>query len=138
LVSVSFQREVIDTSSIMSEIGRDGDGCCVAFTGMPRNTSGEKEVLHLEYELYESMAYREMKKIADQAMQKWPLGNCVIVHRYGRVEIGEASIFIVVSSPHRAEAYEASRFIIDTVKKTVPIWKKEVFSDGTSWISDRV
>lgn len=137
MVSVSFQKEIIDTNSIMGRIGKNGDGCSITFTGMPRNKSGEKDVLYLEYELYESMAYKELKKIADHAAEQWPLGDCVIVHRFGRVEIGEASIFVAVSSPHRAEAYEASRYIIDTIKATVPIWKKEVFSDGTSWLSDR-
>jgi molybdopterin synthase catalytic subunit len=134
---ITFQKEKIDPGEQLIHLGTPADGCVITFTGMPRNKSMDKDVLYLEYELYESMAYKEMKKIADHAQKTWPLGALVIIHRFGRVELTEASIFIAVASPHRAQAYEASRFIIDTIKSTVPIWKKEVYSDGTCWVSDR-
>ena len=138
MATIKFQKETINPAGFMQRAGTESDGCVVTFIGMPRKKSMEKEVLHLEYELYESMAYKEMKKIADTAMDTWPLGTCIIIHRFGKVELNEASVFIAVSSPHRQEAYEASRYIIDTIKETVPIWKKEVYADGTCWVSDRV
>jgi molybdopterin synthase catalytic subunit len=80
------------------------------------------------------MARKQLQKIAEEACARWPLSHCTVVHRYGSVAIGEASIVIVVSSPHRREAFQAVQFIIDTVKEKVPIWKKEFYSDGSSWI----
>jgi len=83
------------------------------------------------------MAVKELKKIAEEAVSRWSVTNCIVVHRFGTVGIGEPSILIAVSSPHRDAAFQAVRYIIDTVKKTVPIWKKEYYSDGEIWVSDR-
>jgi molybdopterin synthase catalytic subunit len=81
------------------------------------------------------MALREMERIADDAVKRWALSDCLIIHRRGRVDVGEASVFIAVSSPHRDEGFVSLRYIIDTIKKTVPIWKKEFYSDGSAWVS---
>jgi molybdopterin synthase catalytic subunit len=89
--------------------------------------------LYLEYEAYESMALDKMRQIGEQLHQEFPIHRVAIVHRLGRLEIGETSVFIAVSAPHRAAAFDACRFAIDTLKRTVPIWKKEYFEDGAVW-----
>lgn len=135
---IIFQKEKINIPDILARVGTPADGCIVNFIGMPRNSAMEKTVQYLEYEIYESMAYKEMDTILSSAMTQWPITDCIVVHRYGKVEISEPSIVTALSSPHRNDAYEASRYIIDMIKKTVPIWKKEVFIDGTHWVSDRM
>ncbi len=133
-----FQKDPINAAEFRKQTGSASDGAVVSFDGFPRGDTNGKKVLYLEYELYESMAEKEMKKIIDEAMNRWPVTDCIVVHRYGRVEIGETSILICVSAPHRGEAFDACRYIIDTVKKTVPIWKKEFYTDGSVWKSDRI
>lgn len=135
---IILQQDPIDVSALLKTAGTPEDGAILSFIGTPRRFSMDKEVEYLHYEAYESMAQKELQKIADTAMDKWPITNCIIVHRYGKVELGEASIVIAVSSGHRDEGFQSLRFIIDTIKKTVPIWKKEVYRDGSVWISDRV
>ena len=93
-------------------------------------------MLHLEYEAYVPMALKEMEKIEADAKAQWPIKKIAMVHRIGRVDIGEASIVIAVSSAHRNEAFLACRYAIDTLKKTVPIWKKEFFHDGEVWVEN--
>lgn len=132
-----FQKEAIPVSDLATTVGKDSDGAIVTFVGQARDKSRNKSVSHLEYEIYEEMASSEMTKIIDDTFEQWPVTDCVVVHRYGTVNIGEASIFIAVSSPHREDAFTACRYIIDTIKKTVPIWKKEFYDDGSQWISDR-
>lgn len=135
--SVSIQQEPIDIAAIVSTAGTPDDGAVVCFIGRARKKSAtRREVSHLEYEVYGGMAYRELARIADDAVTRWSLSTCIVVHRYGTVQIGEASVILVVSSPHRDDSYQASRYIIDTIKKTVPIWKKEVYTDGSVWISE--
>ena len=134
---VVFQTKPIDITEGSTQTGQDKDGSVLIFVGRPRVDSNGKSITHLEYDIYEDMASSEMNKIVDEAMERWSVTDCLVVHRYGRVEISEASILICVSSPHRDEGYQASRFIIDTIKKTVPIWKKECYTDGSEWISDR-
>lgn len=135
--TIRFQTEPIDIAMGCAETGQDKDGAVVIFVGRPRNNLDGKTVTHLEYEIYEEMASKEMEKILDEVLARWPVTDCLVVHRYGRVEIGEASILICISSPHRDEGFQAVRFVIDTIKKTVPIWKKECYADGSEWISDR-
>jgi molybdopterin synthase catalytic subunit len=137
MMKVTLQKEPINIEPIISETSSDADGALVTFTGMARNLSDGRRVTRLEYECYDSMARKELEKIGSDALAQWPVTNCVIVHRFGVVEIGESSILIAVSSPHRDEAFQAVRYIIDTIKKTVPIWKKEFYSDGGVWVSDR-
>ena len=132
---IVLQNEPIDISRVLSEVGTDSDGAVVSFVGRVRNFSNEKTVLHIEFEAYNEMARKEIKKAADDACEKWHLNSCLVMHRFGRIEIGEACIIIAVSSPHRKEAFQAAQYIIDAIKKEVPIWKKEFYSDGSSWIN---
>ncbi len=132
---MAIQKEPLNESELFKTCGTDADGALVVFAGRARNISEGKRVLYLEYEAYEPMAVRELQKICKTAIDRWKLSQCVVVHRYGRVEIGEASILIGVSSPHRKEAFEAAMYIIDTIKQTVPIWKKEYYEDGSVWVT---
>jgi molybdopterin synthase catalytic subunit len=105
------------------------------FIGTVRNLTKGKKVIKLEFEAYEPMAIAEMEKIAKQAFEKWPVQKVLIHHRIGVLEVGEAPVVIAVSAAHRAAAFDACRFIIDTLKQTVPIWKKEIFEDGEIWVA---
>jgi len=105
------------------------------FIGTVRNTTKGKAVIRLEFEAYEPMALAEMEKIVTQAEEKWPIQKALIHHRTGVLEIGEIPVLIAVSAAHRAAAFEACRYIIDTLKQTVPIWKKEIFEDGEVWVA---
>ncbi len=133
---ISLQGDPIDVARILSEAGTDSDGALVSFVGRVRNFSHEKTVLHMEYEAYSEMARKKIKKLVDEACEKYRLGSCFVTHRFGKVGVGEVSIVIAVSSPHRNEAFQAARYLIDTIKKEVPIWKKEFYSDGSSWINE--
>jgi molybdopterin synthase catalytic subunit len=110
-------------------------GAINVFVGTVRNQTKGKEVLRLEFEAYESMALREMAKIAARAAEKWPVEAMAIHHRTGVLGIGEIAVIIAVSTPHRKASFEACEFAIDTLKETVPIWKREVFFDGESWVA---
>jgi molybdopterin synthase catalytic subunit len=104
------------------------------FIGTVRNQTKGKKVVRLEFEAYEPMAIAEMEKIAAQALEKWPVQKILIHHRTGVLQIGEVPVVIAVSAAHRAAAFDACRYIIDTLKQTVPIWKKEFFEDGEVWV----
>jgi molybdopterin synthase catalytic subunit len=134
---VILQKETIDIPAFLNKFGSEEDGAVAVFIGRPRNNSDVRKVLYLTYEIFESMAGKELEKILEHVSSRWPVTSSIVVHRYGRVDIGEASILIAVSSPHRAEAFDSLRYIIDTIKKTVPIWKTEHYSDGTSRVFDR-
>ncbi len=129
---IAFQKEKIDVEKAVSRCGSGADGAVVSFVGRVRNSSEGKDVVRLEYDLYDDMAVSEMEKIVSEANDRWEISDCTVIHRYGRIDVGEVSILIVVSSPHRDAAFQAVRYIIDTVKKKVPIWKKEFYSDGSS------
>lgn len=131
------QKEALDLTSIISEGASDTDGSEIVFIGKVRNNSRDKQVTHIDYDIYPEMAVRELNRIADEAIESFETGRIIIVHRFGRVMTGEISIIILVSSPHRDSSYKASRYIIDEIKKRVPIWKKEFYTDGSEWISDR-
>jgi molybdopterin synthase catalytic subunit len=105
------------------------------FIGTVRNATKGKKVVKLEFEAYEPMAIAEMEKIAKQAFEKWPVQKVLIHHRTGVLEVGEVPVVIAVSAAHRAAAFDACRYIIDTLKQTVPIWKKEIFEDGEVWVA---
>ncbi len=105
------------------------------FIGTVRNATKGKKVVRLEFEAYEPMALAEIEKIAKQALEKWPVQKILIHHRTGVLEVGEVPVIIAVSAAHRAAAFEACRYIIDTLKQTVPIWKKEIFEDGEVWVA---
>jgi molybdopterin synthase catalytic subunit len=105
------------------------------FIGTVRNTTKGKAVVRLEFEAYDKMAIAEMEKIAQQAIAKWPIQKILIHHRIGVLQIGEVPVIIAVAAAHRDAAFEACRYIIDTLKQTVPIWKKEIFDDGEVWVA---
>jgi MoaE-MoaD fusion protein len=125
--------EKIDPHQIVPAMERPEDGAIVMFDGIVRNNSRGRKTLYLDYEAYESMALKQMEDLADEALTKFPVRDVRIVHRLGRIEIGESSVFIAVASAHRAAAFDACRWLIDTLKTTVPIWKKEYFEDGAIW-----
>jgi len=126
-------REAIETASLMRHVRGEQDGAIVAFDGFVRNQSHGRMTRYLEYEAYEPMALCKMKEIATHIHEHYRIHCVAIVHRLGHLEIGETSVFIAVSAPHRGAAFEACRYAIDTLKKTVPIWKKEYFADGAVW-----
>jgi molybdopterin synthase catalytic subunit len=130
---IELTRDPVGKSQIAGEVRSDGDGAVATFDGCVRNHSRGRETLYLEYEAYEAMALAKMEEIADHLHQQYAIDRLAIVHRLGRLEIGETSVFIAVSSAHRAAAFDACRYAIDTLKKTVPIWKKEYFADGAVW-----
>jgi molybdopterin synthase catalytic subunit len=126
-------REAIDAAGLMGHVRAGQDGAIVTFDGFVRNESHGRATSYLEYEAYESMALGKMKEIGAQIHEKFAIHRVAMVHRLGRLEIGETSVFIAVSAPHRGAAFDACRFAIDTLKRTVPIWKKEYFADGAVW-----
>ena len=131
--AVGLYRSPIESAEIIHAIKRAEDGAVVVFDGIVRNNSRGRQTLYLDYEAYESMADKQMRALAQEAVGRFGVRQVIIVHRLGRLTIGETSVLIVVASAHRAQAYEASRWLIDTLKKTVPIWKKETFVDGAVW-----
>lgn len=125
-------RETIDAAALAASLKTPSDGAVVLFEGIVRNNSDGRETLYLEYEAYDPMALREMDVISREAREKFPIGRLAMVHRTGRLEIGETSVAIAVASPHRAAAFEACRYAIDQLKRRAPIWKKEHFPGGAS------
>jgi molybdopterin synthase catalytic subunit len=123
----------IDTRAILKKIMQPDDGAAVVFEGIVRNHTRGRRTLFLDYEAYPEMALKQMEILAQQALSKFPIRDLAIAHRLGRLQIGETSVAIVVASAHRAAAFEACRWLIDTLKRTVPIWKKEYFEDGAVW-----
>ena len=130
---IELVREPIDPLPLVRPLRAPEDGAIVTFDGFVRNQSHDRATLYLDYEAYESMALGKMREIAADLHEKYPIDRVLIVHRLGRLEIGETSVFIAVSAPHRAAAFDACRFAVDTLKRTVPIWKKEYFEDGAVW-----
>ncbi len=126
-------REPINYARIVSDLKAPEDGAVVVFDGIVRNHSRGRSTKYLEYSAYEPMAAAELQKLAQAALANYPVREVRIVHRLGTLQIGETSVLIVVTSAHRAAAFDAARWIIDTLKKTVPIWKKEYFEDGAVW-----
>jgi molybdopterin synthase catalytic subunit len=129
---VALVRAPIDLAALQAAAPSDGALCL--FAGVVRNENGGRPVRYLEYEAYEEMAIPLMRQIAADARRQWPVTAVRIVHRLGRLEIGEPSVAVAVVSPHRAEAFAACRFAIDTLKARVPIWKKEYYADGSAWL----
>ena len=130
---VWLTREAIDARAVVDAVRDAGDGAMVVFDGVVRNNTRGRTTLHLDYEAYEEMALKQMRALREEAIAKFGVREVAIVHRLGRLAVGETSVLIVVGSAHRGAAFEASRFVIDTLKKTVPIWKKEQFVDGAVW-----
>jgi MoaE-MoaD fusion protein len=130
---VRIVRERIDTEAVAGRLKRPEDGAAVIFEGVVRDNTRGRRTLYLDYEAYEAMALKQMEALAVEARSRFAVRAASIVHRLGRLEIGETSVLIVVAAAHRGAAFEACRWIIDTLKKTVPIWKKEYFEDGAVW-----
>jgi molybdopterin synthase catalytic subunit len=131
--AVSIVRDKIDTCGVLARIKRGEDGAAVVFEGVVRNQTRGRKTLYLDYEAYEGMALTQMEALAGRALKQFQVREVALVHRLGRLEIGETSVLVVVASAHRAAAFDACRWLIDTLKRTVPIWKKEYFEDGAVW-----
>ncbi len=132
--AVGLTTTTIDARAVEARVAHAGAGAVCTFLGVTRDHNLGRRVGHLEYEAYPEMALPALAQIAHDIAVRWPGAQAALVHRLGRLEIGEASVVIAVSAPHRAAAFEACRYAIDTLKTTVPIWKKEVWSDGEAWI----
>ena len=132
-IATALTREPIDAQKLVAAAKRGEDGAVVVFDGIVRNHSRGRQTLYLDYEAYEEMALKQMDELSREARSHFSVRQVTIIHRLGRLHVGETSVLIVVASAHRAQAYEASRWLIDTLKKTVPIWKKETFVDGSVW-----
>ena len=133
---IRLQTAPIALDELVLDVRGDGDGAVATFLGTVRDHNAGRKVLHLEYEAYGGMAEREMEAIAAEVVLRHGVSRVAIVHRTGRLEIGEASVGIAVSARHRAEAFDAARDVIDTLKRTVPIWKREHFEDGAVWVGE--
>lgn len=134
---IEIRRDRIQIDQVIKSVQDPSAGGIDVFIGTTRNKSGGKEVVSLEYQAYEEMALKMMSELEGETRERWEIQKLSIVHRVGPVAIGEASVVIAVSSVHRREAFEACRFAIDRLKKQVPIWKKEVFADGETWIGEQ-
>ena len=130
---VKMVRQRIDTEAVVGRLKRPADGAAVIFEGVVRDNTRGRRTLYLDYEAYEAMALKQMESLAVEARARFEVRGVSIVHRLGRLDVGETSVLIVVAAAHRGAAFEACRWIIDTLKKTVPIWKKEYFADGAVW-----
>jgi molybdopterin synthase catalytic subunit len=130
---IEITRSRIPNAEIAAQVRTDADGAVATFDGCVRNHSHGRTTLYLEYEAYEAMALAKMQEIAAHIHSNYAIRRVAMVHRLGRLEVGETSVFVAVSAAHRAAAFDACRYAIDTLKKTVPIWKKEFFSDGAVW-----
>lgn len=125
--------EAIQTAPILAAIKRPEDGAVAIFDGIVRDNSRGRQTLHLDYTAYEPMALSQMEQLAQQALGRFAIRDVRLVHRLGRLQVGETSVYIAVAAAHRAAAFDACRWLIDTLKTTVPIWKKEYFQDGAIW-----
>jgi molybdopterin synthase catalytic subunit len=132
-IDVRLTREPIAVADLQQRIRQGPDGAVCAFEGIVRNNTRGRQTLYLDYESYESMAQRELERLAQQAIEKFKVREVIVHHRLGKMEISETSVLILVASAHRGAAFDACRWLIDTLKKTVPIWKKEYFVDGAVW-----
>ena len=131
---IQLTREPLDRNALVEAVTHASVGGIVIFEGVVRDNARGKQVRYLEYDAYIEMAKEQIRAIVAEAERRWEVEHVAVAHRFGRLEIGEASVIIVVAAPHRVEAFEACRYIIDTLKTTVPIWKKEVATDGEEWV----
>lgn len=135
MIEIVITDEPLNVSACIEKAADPACGGMAVFVGHVRNSTKGKQVLRLEFESYRTMALKELDKIAHEAARLWPVKHSVVHHRNGMVNVGEAAVVIVVNSAHREAAFKACQYIIDTLKQTVPIWKKEVFEDGEEWVS---
>ena len=131
-------RTPIETAETVAKLKAPSDGAVVVFEGIVRNHSGSRSTLYLEYEAYEAMALAKMREIGAEMREKFSIRRYAMIHRLGHLEIGETAVLVAVSSAHRAAAFDACRYAIDTLKRTAPIWKKEFFRDGAAWAEGEI
>ena len=131
---IQITREPLDRNALIASVTDPVVGGIVVFEGVVRDNARGKQVRYLEYDVYPEMAVQQIRRILAEAARRWNVDRVAVAHRIGRLEIGEASVIIAVATPHRAESFEACRYIIDTLKTTVPIWKKEVAMNGEEWV----
>ena len=136
LARCTISERPLDAAAVAARVAGADAGGVVSFIGAVRDRARGRAIRHLEYEAYPAMALVEMERICDAAAQRWPAARVAIAHRVGHLEIGDLAVVVVAAAAHRAEAFEACRFAIDTLKGTVPIWKKEVATDGEYWVDD--
>ena len=129
-----IQSEPLDPAPLVEAVRRDGAGAVALFYGIVRNENLGRSVQYLEYDAYPEMALKKMREVADEVRAKFPVAAVGVLHRIGRLEIGETSLLVAVSSGHRKEAFEACHYAVDRIKQIVPVWKKEVWTDGSEWI----
>lgn len=126
----------IDVAAVLASVQDEGAGAVNTFIGTVRNQSTGRRVVRLDYEAYDKMALHQMRRVAEQAREKWPmLRQVAVTHRKGRLAIGDVAVVVAVSTPHRADSFAACQYIIDTIKQVVPIWKKEEYEDGSVWVA---
>jgi molybdopterin synthase catalytic subunit len=130
---VEILDQVLPAAEVIEQIKAGPDGAVCVFDGIVRNNTRGRETLYLDYEAYREMALAQMNQLAAQAIERFGVRDVALLHRLGRLRVGETSVLIVVASAHRGAAFEACRWLIDTLKKQVPIWKKETFVDGAVW-----
>jgi molybdopterin converting factor subunit 1 len=126
--------DVIDPRAVSDAVADPGAGAIITFVGTVRNTARGRDVLYLDYEAYPAAAEKMLTRIGDEIAERWGIDRVAITHRIGRLQIGEASVAIVVSSPHRNEAFEACHYAIERIKQIVPVWKKEYYAGGDFWV----
>lgn len=132
---INLTHNTIDAANLLEQVNSPLAGAVVLFLGTTREITGDRRTRHLDYECYPEMAEKKLVELEAEARRRWALVECAIVHRLGRLEIGEASVAVAVSSPHRQAAFEAGQWLIDTLKEVVPIWKQETWADGsTEWV----
>lgn len=134
-IQINISDQPLHIQSCIDWVMSPQSGGIDVFIGTVRDATKGKKVIRLEFEAYEPMALKEMRKIAEQAFEKWPVQKLLIHHRTGILQVGEVPVIIAVSCAHRDAAFEACRYLIDTLKQTVPIWKKEIFEDGEVWVA---
>jgi len=132
-----LSEQPLDPAAVVARVSGPGMGGLVTFAGAVRDQARGRSIRHLEYEAYPGMAEGEMQKIADAAGSRWPGARVAIAHRVGHLEVGELAVVVAAAAPHRAEAFAACRYAIDTLKEAVPIWKKEFATDGEYWVDER-
>jgi molybdopterin synthase catalytic subunit len=136
LIHIDLTDQPIDVPAALRSVEADGAGAINTFIGTVRNKSTGRPVVRLEYEAYDSMALHQLRKVAEQAAEQWPMvENIAVVHRKGTLHIGDVAVVVAVSTPHRAESFAACQYIIDTLKQVVTIWKKEFYEDGDVWVA---
>ena len=131
---IEITNETLDPEAITARVKKQTNGAVVTFLGTTRSSTGDRKVLHLEYEAYRPMADKVLAQIVREMGERWSVQDAAIAHRLGRLEIEETSLVVAVASPHRREAFAACQYAVDRIKQTVPIWKKEFFEGGEVWV----